>query len=259
MHKVIMAHFILWKIQAVEEIPKKFIISIRVHYNPVCWKTSSLYIDTSLLESKKPYDILYIVKKLRLQKIIIAMCKEEKSKYYMLHNKKKLQSQKTSIQEIINYYKQKPTDFEKICAELYNKMGYMSKVTSPTNDGGYDIIVSRGNTNAIIECKCYSIDNKIGRPAIQKLVGANSIVRATRMIFITTSEFSASAITYAKQTNVELIDGNDLLELLRKYMFIDRQKVHVDRQEWQLEIEDMQSYVPSDIYKKYFLALTNQK
>ena len=47
-----------------------------------------------------------------------------------------------------------------------------------------------------------SLDNKIGRPLIQKLDGANRTVHADKMIFITTSDFSVAAIEFAQEANV---------------------------------------------------------
>ena len=90
-------------------------------------------------------------------------------------------------------------------------------VTPPTNDGGYDLIgkTSKGET-LICECKCYSPNHSVGRPLIQKLVGANETVRAQRMFFITTSRFSAEAIEYARQTGVGLVDGKTLVEWCRQ-------------------------------------------
>ncbi|WP_195634996.1 restriction endonuclease [Blautia massiliensis (ex Durand et al. 2017)] len=66
---------------------------------------------------------------------------------------------------------------------------------------------------------CYSIGHKVGRPNIQKLVGANNVVLADKMIFITTSDFSGVAISYAEEVEVKLINGNKLMELLHKQGF----------------------------------------
>lgn len=123
-----------------------------------------------------------------------------------------------------------------------------NKVTPKSNDGGYDIFLSRGRLTAIAECKCYTLDHKIGRPAIQKLVGANMIKQASKMLFITTSSFSAPAESYAVETGVELVDGRRLLALVEKHL--DRPAREQDRdpeQEYWLTREDLRKYIPSDI------------
>ena len=104
----------------------------------------------------------------------------------------------------------------------------------------------------IVECKCYSINHKVGRPSIQKLVGANNIVSADRMVFVTTSDFSSAAIDYAKETGVELINGHKLMDLLDKQGFIMKEKVEIDVMECQLEVSDLYPYVPDDIFEKFF-------
>ncbi len=131
-------------------------------------------------------------------------------------------------------------------------MGYEYEVTPPTNDGGYDILLRKNGKSIIVECKCYSPDKNIGRPSIQKLVGANQIVQADRMLFITTSDFSQAAVEYAETTGVELINDYGLLEIMRKQGFLKKKYEDVDNRECELELRDMRAYVPGDIYIKYF-------
>ena len=115
---------------------------------------------------------------------------------------------------------------------------------------GYDISLTRGGEKTIVECKCYSIGHKVGRPNIQKLVGANNVVLADKMIFITTSDFSGVSISYAEEVEVKLINGNKLMELLHKQGFIEKVKINV--MECQLETADLYPYVPRDIYESFF-------
>ena len=137
--------------------------------------------------TKRPYELVGVVKKLRLQGIAIDLCKEERIKRADLLKKKETFACNSDIQKIVDYYSEKPTDFEGLCSELFESLGYIAKLTPPTNDGGYDISLTRGGEKTIVECKCYSIGHKVGRPNIQKLVGANNVVLADKMIFITTS------------------------------------------------------------------------
>ena len=102
------------------------------------------------------------------------------------------------------------------------------------------------------ECKCYSINHKVGRPSIQKVVGANNVVLADHVIFITTSDYSAAAISYAKEAGVELINGMDFINILEKYGFMDQNDIEVDASEYQLKNIDLYPYVPNDIYEKFF-------
>ena len=224
----------------------------RVKKNAIIWEKSNLYVDNYLVFSKRPYDLVEVVRRLRSQGVKIDLCKEEKKKHAELLKKKEAFAHNNDIQKIIDYYSEKPTNFEGLCSELFESLGYAAKQTPPTNDGGYDILLSKGAEKTIVECKCYSIEHRVGRPSIQKLVGANNIVLANKMLFITTSDFSVAAISYAEEVGVELINGNKSMELLDKQGFIEKEKVKINVMECQLEIADLDPYVPRDIYERFF-------
>ena len=224
----------------------------RVKKNAIIWEKSNLYVDNYLVFSKRPYDLVEVVRRLRSQGVKIDLCKEEKKKRAELLKKKEAFAHNNDIRKIIDYYSEKPTNFEGLCSELFESLGYAAKQTPPTNDGGYDILLSKGEEKTIVECKCYSIEHRVGRPSIQKLVGANNIVLANKMLFITTSDFSVAAISYAEEVGVELINGNKLMELLDKQGFIEKEKVKINVMECQLEIADLDPYVPRDIYERFF-------
>jgi restriction system protein len=59
-------------------------------------------------------------------------------------------------------------------------------------------------------------EGSVGRPEIQKFVGALQGKRAKKGVFITTSTFSADAIDYVEKIDpkVVLIDGSRLAELM---------------------------------------------
>lgn len=62
------------------------------------------------------------------------------------------------------------------------------------------------------------------------------------MIFITTSGFSADAISYAHQVGVKLIDGCDLLKLANR----DSENNELPMDKWLLAKEDLMAYYPPD-------------
>ena len=72
------------------------------------------------------------------------------------------------------------------------------------------------------------------------------------MIFITTSDFSSGALTYAKETGVDLINGLKLVELLKAQGFYQESKISIAPKEWQLQVRDLRPYIPKDIYDEYF-------
>lgn len=122
-----------------------------------------------------------------------------------------------------------PTEFETLVVKLLLKMGYgygiedAGKVTRATGDGGIDGIIKEdqlGFNNIYIQAKKWSADHKVSRPEVQKFAGALQGEKATKGLFITTTEFTKDAQDFAANllsSNIVLIDGNQLTKLMIKY------------------------------------------
>lgn len=119
-----------------------------------------------------------------------------------------------------------PREFEVFCANLLGKMNeYTSaKATEPTCDGGKDVIaIDNRNDKVYVECKHYREGNTVGRPMIQKLIGACAGEGVHKAIFITTSSYSNEAIEYAKKINwLEMWTMKDIVKAVDR---IDKKKV----------------------------------
>lgn len=130
-------------------------------------------------------------------------------------------------QEVINQVKKcSPAFFERLVVELLVNMGYggsrteAARAVGQTGDGGIDGIIDedRLGLDAIyIQAKRW--DGNVGRPEIQKFVGALMGRRTRKGIFITTSSFSNEATSYVSSIDfkVVLIDGKRLAELMINY------------------------------------------
>jgi restriction system protein len=116
-----------------------------------------------------------------------------------------------------------PTFFEQLVVELLVKMGYggsrrdAGERIGQTGDGGIDGIIKEdrlGLDTIFIQAKRWQ--GSVGRPEIQKFVGALQGQRARKGVFITTSFYTADAIDYASRidTKVVLIDGKQLSALM---------------------------------------------
>ncbi|MES1999465.1 MAG: restriction endonuclease [Pseudomonadota bacterium] len=119
-----------------------------------------------------------------------------------------------------------PSRFEVLVVELLVKMGYggteedAGRVVGKSGDGGIDGIINEdrlGLDVIYIQAKRWEAD--VGRPEIQKFVGALAGNKASKGIFITSSGFSRGAADYASQVNhrVVLINGTMLAELMMDY------------------------------------------
>lgn len=116
-----------------------------------------------------------------------------------------------------------PTFFEQLVVELLVKMGYggsrrdAGERIGQTGDGGIDGIIKEdrlGLDTIFIQAKRWQ--GSVGRPEIQKFVGALQGQRAKKGVFITTSTYTAEAADYATRidTKVVLIDGKQLAGLM---------------------------------------------
>ncbi|MFJ2988191.1 restriction endonuclease [Collimonas sp. NPDC087041] len=116
-----------------------------------------------------------------------------------------------------------PTFFEQLVVELLVKMGYggsrrdAGERIGQTGDGGIDGIIKEdrlGLDTIFIQAKRWQ--GSVGRPEIQKFVGALQGQRARKGVFITTSVYTAEAVDYASRidTKVVLIDGKQLAGLM---------------------------------------------
>jgi restriction system protein len=119
-----------------------------------------------------------------------------------------------------------PAFFEHMVVELLLRMGYggtqedAGAVVSKSGDGGIDGIINEdrlGLDVIYIQAKRWEAD--VGRPEIQKFVGALAGNKASKGVFITSSGFTKEARNYANQVNhkVVLMDGVMLAELMMDY------------------------------------------
>lgn len=122
-----------------------------------------------------------------------------------------------------------PVFFERLVVNLLLKMGYggafdeAGLVTRQSGDEGIDGVIREdklGFSNIYIQAKSWDSATKVGRPEIQKFVGALAGQGAQKGLFITTAQFSKDALTYAQKqsaTKVVLVDGITLTKLMIDY------------------------------------------
>lgn len=125
----------------------------RIKNNRIIWPNSVLKIDKYFITSEMPMDIIKIVKKIRLSGTKVSQCKEEKVKLTEIVKSRQKVSNINDIQALVDNFAENPTDFEWLCAEMFESIGYTSRLTPPTNDGGYDILLRSNAGTAIVECK----------------------------------------------------------------------------------------------------------
>jgi restriction system protein len=142
--------------------------------------------------------------------------------------------------------KASPAFFERLVVELLLKMGYggsrkeAGEAIGKGGDEGIDGIISEDRLGLdVIYLQAKRWEGAVGRPEIQKFVGALHGKRAKKGVFITTSNFSADAEEYVAHIDpkVVLIDGEQLAELM-----ID----------WNVGVSTVASYETKQIDSDYF-------
>jgi restriction system protein len=129
-----------------------------------------------------------------------------------------------------------PKFLEIVVLELLHAMGYGASEASIEHiggpgDEGVDGIIHQdtlGLQRIYVQAKRYKAENSIGRPDIQKFVGALAGQGANGGVFITTSSFSADAKEYASKNlsaRVVLIDGAEFgLLMVRHGIGVQKRK-----------------------------------
>lgn len=131
---------------------------------------------------------------------------------------------KDLIEDILTRVKANSAEFfERFVVELMVAMGYGGSIADAgqaighTGDEGIDGIIKEDRLGLdVIYVQAKKWEGTVGRPEIQKFVGALHGKRARKGVFITTGRFSEDAVTYVQTIDpkVILIDGRTLAEYM---------------------------------------------
>ena len=120
-------------------------------------------------------------------------------------------------------FDQSPAFFEQLVLDVLHAMGYGgSRDDGPerlgqSGDEGVDGVIREDRLGLdLIYVQAKRWKNVVGRPEIQKFFGALHGQRATKGVFITTSNFSKEAVDFAEGVTprVILVDGRELAQLM---------------------------------------------
>lgn len=118
-----------------------------------------------------------------------------------------------------------PRFFEQLVVELLLKMGYgraggNGQTIGKAGDEGIDGIIAEDRLGLeMVYLQAKRWDGTVGRPEIQKFVGALHGQRAKKGVFITTGTFSSEANAYVRTIDprVALVDGAQLAQFMIDY------------------------------------------
>lgn len=114
-----------------------------------------------------------------------------------------------------------PRDLEIAAGKLYEAMGYSTKVTPYSRDGGIDVVARRevGYSIEKIAVQCKLQSSPVGVQALRDLLGVVSADPSfTKGVLITTSGITGDADQFLKNNGrLQVITGAELAALLKKY------------------------------------------
>lgn len=119
-----------------------------------------------------------------------------------------------------------PAFFERLVVDLLVRMGYggsrsdAGRAVGKSGDGGIDGIINEDRLGLdVVYIQAKRWEGVVGRPEIQKFVGALQGHRARKGVFITTSSFTRDAEDYVSRVDnkIVLIEGEQLAELMMDF------------------------------------------
>jgi len=113
--------------------------------------------------------------------------------------------------------KLKGTPLEKYLEKFFIHRGFRVIRTQASHDKGADLILERGWEKIVVQVKGW--DENVGILAIQIINSAKDYYKATHAIVIITSQFTQSALDFARELRVECWDGEQLLKELYKWQY----------------------------------------
>jgi len=128
-----------------------------------------------------------------------------------------------------NFSNLDPYEFESFVAELFNKMGYSTKVTPRSKDHGLDVIAEKDKEVTVIQVKQYNSE-KVSADEVRETIGSKAIYDnqynyevsekkpriPVKAVVVTNSYFTDSAKEDAKDL-LTLWDKDALHKLVKKY------------------------------------------
>jgi len=131
-----------------------------------------------------------------------------------------------------------PGEFESLITNLFQKMGLETKLTQASRDGGVDCVAFDPRPifggKVVIQAKRYK--NTVGVSAVRDLYGTMQNEGASKGILVTTSGYGKASFEFANGKPLELLDGGNLLYLLKDHTGTDARIVMPD--DWKDPVMD---------------------
>ncbi|GAB3652815.1 restriction endonuclease [Actinocorallia lasiicapitis] len=128
-----------------------------------------------------------------------------------------------SLDQRPNLLELTPAEFESLIQNLFARMGLETRQTRASRDGGVDCVAHDPRPivggKVVIQAKRYR--STVGVSAVRDLFGTLQNEGASKGILVTTSGYGQASFDFAKNKPIELLDGANLLYLLKEHAGIE--------------------------------------
>jgi restriction system protein len=110
-------------------------------------------------------------------------------------------------------------NFENLCCAYFIERGFDARKTQVGADGGVDIeVYKKGISKLLVIVQCKAYHSNVGVKDIREFYGVLAASEAINGIFLTTSNYTADALTFAKgkSPQLQLSSGERFVSLIKK-------------------------------------------
>jgi|ERR1035437_2394590 restriction system protein len=103
--------------------------------------------------------------------------------------------------------------FEDVVAAYSRELGYEAKTTRIGADGGVDVqLFQNGQSQPVMIIQCKAWDAyKVGVKPVRELFGVMAADKVANGAFFTTGDFTAEAEDWARDKNIDLVNGREFI------------------------------------------------
>lgn len=107
-------------------------------------------------------------------------------------------------------------EFESYIGEFFKQQGYeVKQAFSQKPDGGVDIWMRKDDQLTLVQCKHWKA-RKVGIQILREMYAVMIEHNASKMIIVTSGDFTSEAIKYALDKRIWLINGGELVHMIEQ-------------------------------------------
>ncbi|WP_205183602.1 restriction endonuclease [Burkholderia sp. LMG 13014] len=108
--------------------------------------------------------------------------------------------------------------FEQLVAEAFSRQGFTAQLTGQGGaDGGVDVVLRRRGVTLLVQCKQWQ-SSSVGVKVVREMFGLMAAHGADGIVVVCTGGFTRDALDFAQGRPVDLVDGEQLVGLMREVL-----------------------------------------